>query len=35
VENSLDYFKALKKNNIPVELHIFEKVDTGLGWEIM
>ena len=31
VENSLDYFKALKKNDIPVELHIYEKGGHGFG----
>ena len=31
VINSLDYAKALKKNDIPAELHIFPKGNHGLG----
>ena len=31
VENSIQYFIALKKNNVPVELHIYEKVGHGFG----
>lgn len=31
VENSLQYFKALKKNQIPAELHIYQKGGHGFG----
>ena len=31
VENSINYFYALKKNNIPVEMHIYEKGGHGFG----
>lgn len=31
VENSLNYYKALKENNVPVELHIYEKGGHGFG----
>ncbi len=31
VVNSLDYAKALKKNNVPTELHIFPDGNHGLG----
>ena len=31
VENSINYFLALKKNNIPAELHIYEKGGHGFG----
>jgi dipeptidyl aminopeptidase/acylaminoacyl peptidase len=31
VENSINYFFALKKNNVPVELHIYEKGGHGYG----
>ncbi len=31
VENSLDYFAALKKLNIPVELHVYPSGPHGLG----
>jgi acetyl esterase/lipase len=31
VMNSIGYFKGLQKNNIPVELHIFQKGDHGYG----
>ena len=29
--NSIGYFKGLQKNNIPVELHIFQKGGHGFG----
>jgi len=31
VQNSVNYFIALKKNNVPAELHIFEKGGHGYG----
>ena len=31
IENSINYFYALKKNNIPAELHIYEKGGHGFG----
>lgn len=31
VMNSIGYFKGLKKNNIPVELHVFQKGGHGYG----
>lgn len=31
VENSLEYYKALKANNVPVEMHIFEDGGHGFG----
>lgn len=31
VENSLNYYKALKDKNVPVELHIYEKGGHGFG----
>lgn len=31
VENSINYFKALKENNVPVELHIYEEGGHGFG----
>lgn len=31
VENSINYYLALKKNNIPVEMHIYEKGGHGFG----
>jgi acetyl esterase/lipase len=31
VQNSIDYLLALKKNNVPVELHIYEKGGHGFG----
>lgn len=31
VQNSILYFQALKKNNIPAELHIYEKGGHGFG----
>jgi acetyl esterase/lipase len=31
VENSINYFEALKKHNIPAELHIYEKGGHGFG----
>jgi len=31
VQNSVNYFLALKKNNVPSELHIFEKGGHGYG----
>lgn len=31
IENSINYFLALKRNNIPGELHIFEKGGHGYG----
>ncbi len=31
VGNSLDYAKALKKNNVPVEMHIYPNGNHGLG----
>ncbi len=31
VENSLEYYKALKENNIPVEMHIFQDGGHGFG----
>ncbi|QDO95205.1 alpha/beta hydrolase [Formosa sediminum] len=31
VENSIKYYLALKKNNIPAELHLFEKGGHGFG----
>lgn len=31
VENSIGYFEALKKNNVPVEIHIYEKGGHGFG----
>ncbi len=33
VENSINYFIALKKNNIPVEFHSYEKGGHGFGLE--
>jgi acetyl esterase/lipase len=32
VQNSINYFLALKKNNIPVELHMYEKGGHGYGF---
>ncbi|WP_432222999.1 alpha/beta hydrolase [Flavobacterium sp. TMP13] len=31
VENSINYYLALKKNNIPAEIHIYEKGGHGFG----
>ncbi|MBZ9630057.1 alpha/beta hydrolase fold domain-containing protein [Salegentibacter sp. LM13S] len=31
VENSLEYYKALKENNVPVEMHVFEDGGHGFG----
>jgi acetyl esterase/lipase len=31
VENSLEYYKALKQNDIPVEMHLFENGGHGFG----
>lgn len=31
VENSINYYLALKKNNIPVEMHLYEKGGHGFG----
>jgi len=31
VENSINYFYALRKNNVPVEMHIYEKGGHGYG----
>lgn len=31
VQNSLEYVKALKENNVPAELHVFPMGDHGLG----
>jgi acetyl esterase/lipase len=31
VENSINYYKALKNNNVPAELHIYEKGGHGFG----
>jgi dipeptidyl aminopeptidase/acylaminoacyl peptidase len=31
VENSIQYYMALKDNNIPVEMHIFENGGHGFG----
>lgn len=31
VENSIVYFLALKKNNVPVEMHVYEKGGHGFG----
>ena len=31
VENSLEYYKALKKHNVPVEMHIYESGGHGFG----
>ncbi|WP_434036464.1 alpha/beta hydrolase [Formosa sp. 4Alg 33] len=31
VENSINYYLALKNNNVPVEMHVFEKGGHGLG----
>jgi len=31
VENSINYFLALKKNSIPAEMHIYEKGGHGFG----
>ncbi|MFX0555396.1 prolyl oligopeptidase family serine peptidase [Maribacter sp. CXY002] len=31
VENSLEYYNALKKNNVPAELHIYEDGGHGFG----
>jgi len=31
VENSINYYLALKKNNVPAELHIYEKGGHGFG----
>ncbi|WP_338407113.1 alpha/beta hydrolase [uncultured Flavobacterium sp.] len=31
VENSLNYYQALKRHNVPAELHIFEKGGHGFG----
>ena len=30
-ENSINYYLALKKNNVPAELHIYEKGGHGFG----
>lgn len=34
VENSIEYFLALKKNKVPAELHIYEKGGHGFGMAI-
>jgi acetyl esterase/lipase len=31
VENSIRYYQALKKNNVSVEMHLYEKGDHGFG----
>ncbi len=31
VENSINYYQALKRNNVPAELHLFEKGGHGFG----